>query len=207
MKNIKLISLTILLAFFTSCNQTKLSDEDAIKLVKMHLHLPAEFQHNVNRRPTMVSGFELDGLRDAGLITGAEYLDSRTPIQIEITEKGKSSYIGLGEVNMNTDNRFVAYQFKTHDIDLGGITGIAINKEDQTAIIRFTLKAKNVTPAGIVFSKTKAGFSGRYFINYSLDNYIDGELTFKKFDKGWQLQTDQNKSAEELLDQILNGKK
>ena len=180
----------------SGCNQVKLTNEEAITLVVRTMGLPITYRHDIDKSPSMGSGFELDGLRNAGLITGSEYLDVNRLIEINITEKGKSSYMGE---NNN------AYMFRTNGIDFDQITGISINKDEQTAVVRFTIKAVDVTPAGIALSQTKAGFSGRNYINYSLTSPINGELTYKKFDKGWQLLTNQNQSNYELLNQILNG--
>jgi len=189
------IYLIIVIAIFTSCNNTTLSNEEAKAILVKTLNLPIQYSFNVNKRPTMASGFKLKGLRDAGLITGSDYLDVHTPIRIQITEKGKSSFLG--------ENR-EAYMFKTNDVDFDQITGILINGEEKTAIVRFTLKATNVTPAGIALSQTQAGFSGKKYINYNLNSPIPAEFTLKKFDNGWQLQSDQNKTSSELLDDILD---
>lgn len=194
MKNSILIFATIALAVLSSCNQTKLSNDDAKLLIVKTLNLPITYRHDIDKRPSMGSGFELDGLRSAGLITGSEYLDSRTAIKIQITEIGQSSFIGE-----NND----AYMFNTNDIDFDQITGISINKEEQTATVRFSLKAKNATLAAYALAKTKAGFSGKNYINYSLINPLNGELVFKKFDKGWQL-LEQGKASSDLLNQILD---
>lgn len=193
MKNLTIISVTIVLALFTSCNQVKLTNDEAKVLIIRTLNLPITFRHDVDKRPSMGSGFELDGLRKAGLITGSEYLDSRRLIEIQITEIGESSFMGENSS---------AYMFKTNDIVFDQITGISINKEEQTATIRFSLKAKNVTLAAYALAKTDAGFSGEKYINYSLINPLSGEFIFKKFDNGWQL-LDQGKSSSDLLNQIL----
>ena len=193
MKNSILIFATIALAILFGCNQAKLTNDDASVLIIKTLNLPVSYRHDISKRPNMGSLFELDPLREAGLITGSESLDSYTPIQIQITEMGKPSY--LGENNN-------AYMFKTNDIDFDQITGISINKEEQTATVRFTLKATNITLAACAFAKSAAGFSGRKYINYSLINPLNGELNFKKFDNGWQL-LEQGKSSSDLLNQIL----
>lgn len=182
------------LAFFSGCYQTKLSNEDARMLIIKTLNLPMTYRHDIYKRPSMGSGFELDGLRAAGLISGSEYLDSRRLIEIQITEMGQSSFIGENNG---------AYMFKTNDIDFDKITGISINKDEQTATVRFSLKAKNATLVAYTLAKTKAGFSGNNYINYSLINPLNGELVFKKFDNGWQL-LEQGKSSSNLLNQILN---
>ncbi|MCK9639747.1 MAG: hypothetical protein M0R39_07530 [Prolixibacteraceae bacterium] len=194
MKNRLIIFAAIIMALLPSCNQVKLTNDEAKALIVGTLGLPVTYRHDIDKRPSMGSGFELDGLRNARLITGSEYLDSRRPIEIQITEAGKSSFIGE-----NNDS----YMFKTNDIDFDQITGISINKEEQTATIRFSIKAKNATLAAYALAKTKAGFSGHNYINYSLVNSLNGELVFKKFDNGWQL-LEQGKSSSDLLNQLLD---
>ncbi|MCX6223031.1 MAG: hypothetical protein NTZ69_18845 [Bacteroidia bacterium] len=194
MKNQMIIFAIVMIVLCSSCNQVKLTNEEAKTLVVRTLGLPITYRHDIDKRPTMGSGFELGGLRNAGLITGSETLDSRRAIEIQITEMGQSSFIGE-----NND----AYMFKTNDIDFDQITGISINKEEQTATIRFSIKAKNVTLAAYALAKTKAGFSGRNYLNYSLINPLNGELVFKKFDNGWQL-LEQGKSSSVLLNQLLD---
>lgn len=195
MKKVIVIIMTISLSIFTSCLQVKLSNDEAKNLIVRALNLPVSYRHDIDKRPSMGSSFELDGLRKAGLITGSEYLDSRRLIEIQITEFGKSSFIGENNE---------AYMFKTNGIDFDQITGISVNMEEQTAIVRFTLKATNVTLAAYALAETDAGFSGKKYINYSLRNPLKGELAFKKFDSGWQLQFEQDKSSSELLNQILD---
>lgn len=194
MKNSILIFATIALAILFGCNQTKLTNDEAKVLIIKTLNLPVTYRHDINKRPSMGSGFELDGLRSAGLIAGSEYLDVNRPIEIQITETGQSSFMGE---NNN------AYMFKTNDIDFDQITGISINKEEQTATVRFSLIAKNATIAAYALAKTDRGFSGKKYINYSLINPLNGELAFKKFDNGWQL-LEQGKSSSDLLNQILD---
>lgn len=79
------------------------------------------------------------------------------------------------------------------------ITGISIEKESQIATVRFTLKATNITPIARTLSRIG-------YIKYSLDNALSGELIFKKFNNGWQLHSDQNKSSNEIVNEILKGK-
>jgi hypothetical protein len=90
------------------------------------------------------------------------------------------------------------YKFKTNDIDFDQITGISIDKETQTATVRFTLKSTNVTPVAL-------SLKSEGYIKYSLDNSIPGELIYKKFDNGWQLESNQNKSSNEMVNEIIKG--
>lgn len=69
---------------------------------------------------------------------------------------GRSSYIGENET---------AYMFKTNDIEFDQIIGISINKEEQIATARFTLKVTKATLAGYALAQTKAGYSGKIIFN------------------------------------------
>ena len=168
-----------------SCNDVKLSDDDAKALVIKTMNLPKHNTFMVERRRSMMSGFVIQGLEQAGLVTERQLTQdefmsdqSRIPNDLTITEAGKSSFI-------NQDNS--GYYFKTYDEEFDRITGILINKEQKTATVRFTTKATNVTPAAIALSKTDAGFSGKKIISINLENPTDHELVFKKFQNGWQL--------------------
>ena len=79
--------------------------------------------------------------------------------------------------------------FKTFDIGFNDISGIALDKDQQTATVRFTIKAINITPVGRLLEQ-------------NVDAPRSGELVFKKFDKGWQLQSNQNISSVDLVKQI-----
>lgn len=194
----KTIYLTILLFstnIYTSCNQTTLTNEEAKALIKKDLGVPVSFHQDLTKQATIFSADILNVLRTEGLVNGPRYVDVNTPIQIEITEKGQSSFV-------SEEDSY--YRFKTNDIDFDQITGISVNKEDQTATVRFTLKATNVTPAAIALSKQTIGYSGNKYIPYNLETPINGELVYKKFDNGWQLQN-QDKAGSQLLDFILKG--
>ena len=180
----------------TSCNQVKLENNEAEGLIKKTLELPKTYRRDVGWG-SGVSMFgasgPLDALQSNGLITyNIEYHGafSDPSLYLTPTEKGKPYYLGQ---NSNV------YMFKIHDIDFDQITGISVDKETKTATVRYTLKATNVTPVA-------SALSSNGYIEYSLDNPLNGELIFKKFDNGWQLQSDQNKSSSELLNQILDSK-
>lgn len=194
MKNTLLI--IALLITITSCNQVKLENNEAEGLIKKTLELPKTYRRDVGWG-SGVSMFgasgPLDALKSNGLITyNIEYHGafSDPSLYLTTTEKGKPYYLGQ---NSNV------YMFKIHDIDFDQITGISVDKETKTANVRYTIKATNVTPVA-------RALSSNGYIEYSLDNPLNGELIFKKFDNGWQLQSDQNKSSSELLNQILDGK-
>ncbi len=184
----------VIVSITMSCNRLNLSQNEAKKLITQSLHLPFSFRFDINKRSTFNDDFAVYGLYKAGLTTSGNYYPGQL-IETQPTGLGQSSYLG--------DNGN-AYMFKTNDIDSLQVTGISLNKDDQTATIRFTLKAVNVTLAGYILAKTTLNPSGAKCIVYSLSRALNGELTYKKFDTGWQLATDQNKSSADLLNQILS---
>jgi hypothetical protein len=193
MKKILLIIMAIA-SISISCNNVNLSQDEAKTLIVQSLHLPFIFRFDIYKRASFNNDFAVYGLYKAGMTTGGDYYPGQK-INIQPTELGKSSYLG--------DNGN-AYMFKTNDVVFVQITGIAVNKDQQTATIRFTLKADNVTLAGYTLAKTQGNLNGDKCIVYSLVRPLNGELTYKKFDNGWQLATDENKSSLDLLNQILN---
>lgn len=193
MKNTLLIIVLFMGIALTSCNQFKLDNNEAEGLIKKTLELPKSYRYDVgwgNGVSMFGASGPLDALQSAGLITyNIKYHGAFTDpsLYLSTTDLGKPYFLGQ---NSNV------YKFKTNDIDFDKITGISINKESQTAIVRFSLKATNVTLAGYALAREK-------YIKYSLTGPIMGELVYKKFDSGWQLETEQGKSNSELLNQIL----
>lgn len=202
MKNIALLIILMTSILFTNCSQDKLNNSDAEKLIRATLKLPKSFNNSVGEGIGQLTNAEirLNALQDDGLITYTKEWDDNSGYILSVTptEKGKPYFIGLGSSTLYKNRQ--GFLFKTHDIDLDQITGISINKESQTATVRFTVKAINVTPVANSLNRVQ------YFEYYSLDSPINGELVFKKFDNGWQLESSQNKSASELLDDILGVK-
>jgi len=194
MKNTKLLFMLLISIsiVFSSCNRVKLDNNEAEGLIKKTLQLPIAYREDIGLGFGATSW--LDALQNDGLITyNIKYSGPiHTYLYLNPTNLGKPFYLGQDPTNSNI------YIFKTNDIDFDQITGIAINKESQTATVRFTLKAINVTPIARTLSSIG-------YIKYSLDNPISGELIFKKFDNGWQLQSDQNKSSNEIVNEILKG--
>ena len=190
----KAIILFLLSAFLmiSGCNQLSLNNIEAEGLIKNILELPKSYREDIGL------GFGastwLDALQNDGLITyHIEYSGPwNTYLYLNPTENGNSFYLGVDPQNSNI------HRFKTNDIDFDQIIGISVSKESQTATIRFSLKATNITPVASSLKRV-----GR--IKYPLDLPISAELVFKKFDSGWQLLSDQNKSSNELVNQFLNG--
>lgn len=195
MKNIVLYLALLISIAFTGCNQIKLENNEAEGLIKKTLELPKTYRYDVGWGEGVsmfgASG-PLDALQSEGLITyNIEYHGafSDPSLYLSPTDKGNPYFLGQ---NSNV------YKFKTNDIDFDQITGISIDKETQTATVRFTLKATNVTPVARALKREG-------YIKYSLDNSLPGELIYKKFDNGWQLESNQNKSSNEIVNEILKG--
>src|ERR1035437_9380728 len=182
------IIITILTSItFTNCSQVKLSDQEAQTLIVKTLNLPQRFREDVsgNSIDFLGEGRFYPKLEKAGFITASgNWLYG---YKLHVTEKGKPYYMGVGKKDSQGNKTLM---FKTFDIDFNGITGIAINKEQETATIRFSLIATNVTPVGRLLGK-------------NIDSPQNGELIFKKFDNGWQLASGQNKTGTDLVKEIF----
>ena len=79
--------------------------------------------------------------------------------------------------------------FQGYRIDLGDVTGIAVYKKQQIVLIRFYLKATNITPISEA-------------LHDNINTVRNSELIFKKFNNGWQLASENNKSKDDLLRNI-----
>jgi len=178
--------IILILIIFSGCNQIKLTNEEAQKLIIKELSLPQKFAKNVSANWSS----DADKLVKEGFMYRKEVGFIVLHYRGYITEKGKPFYLGKNGKDNELEDVF---NFKTFDADFDAITGIAINKDDQTATVRFTLKPINVTPIGTL-------------IEENINNTRNGELVFKKFDNGWQLAKDQNKGGTELVKEIWWGK-
>ena len=192
---IKLINITVsICAIFTlvCCNQIKLNNEEAGNLVIQSLGLPQKFNKTVSNRESDILNQEGYVVKEAGKYVGSSthFGIDYIPEKLEVTKKGKPYLIKMAK-NSSGDPLLT---FKTYDIDFGSITGIAIDKEQKTAIVRFTVVATNVTPIANLLERR-------------FEHPLNGELVFKKFDSGWQLKSDQNKTPRELVNDILKSNK
>lgn len=187
MKTLKISILALLSLILSNCNQIKLEKEEARALVEKTLGVPAVLNLQLGADKRMA-----DLLQQNGLLTCEWEWEDRFGMhsydyKFECTEKGKPYYNGSNS-------------FRACDMILGTIDGISINKEDQTAIIRFSLVATEITPVAFALENTK-------YLGYKLTGGIEGELVYKKFDTGWQLQSGNDKSEIQLLNEILSSKK
>ncbi|MFZ2205521.1 MAG: hypothetical protein WAV23_02940 [Minisyncoccia bacterium] len=183
---LKITAFILTVSIFSNCNQITMTNQEAQALIVNTLSLPQGYREDIegNSGDPLFKGARCEKLRAEGFIVmHGSYIGG---YKINITDKGKPFFLGKGGKDMYSED---ILKFKTYDIDFDKITGISINKEQQTATIRFSLKAIHITPIGRAMRN-------------DLDNLFNGELNFKKFDNGWQLEYDQNKSATELVSQI-----
>ena len=187
--------LTVYLIFtsllFTSCQNTKLSNEEAKDIVIKNLSLPHSYYEeiNANSMDPLGAGSKCDKLeRDGFVYKTGNWIYGYT---LNVTDKGKPYIIGQGKDVMYSQSTL---KFQAFDLDFDQIMGIAINNDQGTATVRFTLKATNISP----ISRT---------LDSNIDNPKSGQLVFKKFDSGWQLEANQGRTGIELLNIILYGER
>ncbi|MBA4409714.1 MAG: hypothetical protein C0397_09875 [Odoribacter sp.] len=192
----KIVSiLTIYLIFasalFTSCQNTKLSNEEAKDIVIKTLSLPQRYfeEINANSMDPLGAGSKCQKLEREGFVykTG-NWIYGYT---LNVTDKGKPYVIGQGKDAMYGKSTL---KFQAFDLAFDQITGIAINNEQETATVRFTLKAINISPISRA-------------LDSNIDNPKNGQFVFKKFNNGWQLEANQGQTSIELLNIILHGER
>ncbi len=178
----------------SSCDNLKMTNEEATSLVRqaVNLNVPQHFQADIGING-MGQARELNALSQEGVLTWT-YQNNFGGFPIYLVTLNMPDHIKQYYLGKNKRTQFDV--FKTNDFDLDQITGISINKNDQTATVRFTLKATNVTPIGQALNKNN-------LLLYKVDRPANGELVFKKFDNGWQLQSDINLSSDDRLMKIL----
>jgi hypothetical protein len=191
MKKLILISLTISFVILTSCNNVKLSNSEAESLVKTSLNLPmlceAVFSGGIY-------GGDYQQLINQAILSGNDYMN------LEINEGDKEYFTR----KINTGYGRVQYRFKAYDIDLDNITGLSVDKNTSTAIIRFTLKVTNPT-----FFMNNGGyfrienFENDISENINIDSKFNGELRFRKFDTGWQLESSPSQGYSTILESFI----
>lgn len=190
MKGIIVIFLTISFAILTSCTKVKLSNNEAERLVKSSLNLPmlceAAF-YDSDCRP----------LISQGILLGNDLYN------LQVSEEYKKYF----SQKLERKGRYPMsqYRFKAYDIDLDAITGLSVDKESETAIVRFSLKVANATP----FVNNARFFAIRNFEsdvseNINTNSKFNGELRFRKFDTGWQLESSPSQGYSSILESIVN---
>ncbi len=170
----------------TGCGGLNLSEQDAQTLVKSSKSLPHDYP--VIIRNSSDNEAILNLLQQNGLITwkfkwGNDYNGHSFDCDIYPTDKGKGFFLGKSQQQGELGIMFENYMFKGYTMDFNQIVGISVNKENQTATVRYSQKATQVSPfAQLLANNTK-------FISQPLTSDITEDVIFKKFDTGWQLAT------------------
>lgn len=179
-----------------ACNKTKLSNSEAKNLIEKSLNLPQKFCIQLD----YLSHAKQNEVSYITTLSEMGYLNYEFNTIYNRISLGSNPQLGnqanqyvLERKNIGTDNWQIV--FKTFEVVLGEIDGIAINKESKTASIRFSLKIVNAAP-----------YVQKAEDNININNPIRCELLFKKFDTGWKIE----KSSEEpikILRSLLNDNK
>lgn len=183
---LRLAALILTVVFSTSCNNLNLTNEEAKVLITQKLGLPKKVTDNVSGSDI----FKWPKLMEAGLIYDPG--NCSYGCDLKATEEG-AKYLIKDEGEGGYPMEYNTLTFQCYFIDLGDITGIALDKEQQTAVIRFVLKAIDITPAGQAMDD-------------NVNNARNSELIFKKFDNGWQLASELNKSENDLIRELWWGR-
>lgn len=201
MKQILFIFLFALVGVLTIGSTTHtpappLSHAQAKVLIVKALGTPILFRHYIPLRKTMCWGADIRSFQRKELIY---YVDDREDIYnffLKINSEYAQWYMGQDENGC---------KLKLYDIVFSGITGIATNPSTNVATVRFSLKATNISPFARCLVNVKIGCTERKYIPFDLDTPINGEMTFRKFDTGWQLDGQMaNMSKEKRLSVVIN---
>lgn len=172
---LKIFVFTVIVINIVGCNQVKLSDKEAKELIIKELTLPLKINKNSCEYIGYVNDLSKNG-----------YL-SLTPSvglmpYVEVTEKGKPYLVSVETGDWGRKD----YIFHCFDIDFNAIEGISVNKEQQTAIVRFSFKSTNITPVGEIIYK-------------HINKKKIYELVFQKFDNGWQIASGEKISDKDII--------
>ena len=183
MRIVFILTVSTILFFLESCKRLTLNNDEAKQLVTKTLGLPQKYVQTVNANDNLNNASDL--LEQEGYVTkSGSWIYGYT---LNSTDLGSEYIDNVGKEPMYGKNTIT---FKTLEIDFGEITGVSLNEDNQTATVRFSLKAINITPVGkILCSKI-------------IDNSKNGELIFKKFESEWQLEN-LTKSSQELVKNIV----
>lgn len=179
---LKMTALILTVITSTGCNNFTPTNEEAKELITIALGLPKNVTVNV----TGADVFKWPKLRDAGFIYDPGNCSFGCDLQV--TVKGEQYLLkDVGEGGYPMEYNTLIFQ--GYRIDLGDVTGIAVDKKQQIVLIRFYLKATNITPISEA-------------LHDNINTVRNSELIFKKFNNGWQLASENNKSKDDLLRNI-----
>jgi pSer/pThr/pTyr-binding forkhead associated (FHA) protein len=163
------VLIAISLFFIFGRSKIRMSKEEAKDLVVKSIGLPRNFQQTISGIDAINNVNVNAVLEEEGYITkSGSWLHGYS---IYPTEKGQQFTSSTGQENIAGTKTVT---FRTFSVEFGEITGIAYEKSEKTASIRFTLIPANITPIGQIM-----------FPNIYIPK--QAELKFKYFDTGWQL--------------------
>jgi len=172
--------LAIATIFLFACERQTPDNETAEKLIKAHYRLPRIIEHTISTVDPAVAKKLLDlGLENDSLV---KIMRSQTLAQtgmpwISFTEVGKAYFLPTPKEDIKYKRQNVKVAFK----EFGEVKSIVMGKENNTAIVKFSLILKDSTP----FSKLVTG-------DFSKPQILDA--FFVKYDTGWEL--DNKKGAD-----------
>jgi len=196
MKKITIVFTVIFTMTVFSCSSDKLTNDVAIKIIETNFYKDCEQKLNTitfsirnDYKKVMESLKEAEklGLVDIKQTTTRDIQGSYINIKAIPTQKAISEYGGKQENSMSGKRAY----FKVATVEVVEIIGISINKESNTATVRFTYKLNPTELYNIRWSK---------YHSQSPDcpkGNIEDEVTFIKYDTGWKME--QPKSELELM--------
>lgn len=180
-----IFAIVLLTSLFNlGCNNISLTNDEAKMIIIDKLKLPVRFH---TEEPINFNGQRMLKLEENGYVIVYQGLKWTA----EITDLAKPYYLGQGKKD---GFGLPSLKFKYFDVEFGEITGIMIQEEMQTATVRFSLIANNITPIADLLEQEI--HKPRY-----------GEIALKKFDTGWQLANEPEFSANEYINDLWWGKK
>jgi len=179
----------------SNSNNDFFGTSEAQKLIVAALNLPKECTEKVAVGDEVtLSRLKQGGAIVEGFVNNSNFHEN----YIEVSESNKKYF--LGKITSGGSD-YPSYLFKTFNLDLGKIEGISVNKENQTAQVRFTIEYKDVSPFGRILGQyTSEGGNG---FRIDIEKPITAEFNFRLFDTGWKLEITESIRGYSLLDQII----
>jgi len=178
MKALNLLSLTIVLLLFLSCDSSgiNLGNGEARKLILQYYHLPLNIRLAIDRRydnygwpPEKYRQLSQAGLSLINEIKGSIYTKT---FEITLTEKAREYWLQNGILSAPEGNKVIivlkGYLLKLKDVN------VSTNSKENTAEAKITLSISNISPFQQIFSPL-------------VSNVITATINFKHYNNGWQI--------------------
>lgn len=167
----------------SACDKQNLDRDTAKELIIAEYKLPEVVDHSISAGdPTVAKklldlGFEKDGL--VKIMRKQTFNEMGMP-WIQFTEKGKAYFLPTPE----EDIRYQGQNVKLASKEFDQIKGIVMGKDNNTALVEFSVSFKDPTP----FAKLSKDLSGPKVL----------KAFFIKYDSGWKI--DNKKGAYMLME-------